>query len=168
MVKDTVNALVNAVRGMQGSTGWAEYKHGGGAQALAAGARTKLVVDAAEKIESQLPVDTGPLWNTANNTIKGRAGDAILVKIQCTFTPDDATASQVDFDVDIGGAIGKVEEQVYSVTGGAGVPALVSYTFLAYMLGTWAANGGSIYATADGPGVVTNLRVVLAVVHRAR
>lgn len=42
-------------------TGWAVYNHGGGAQAIAANTRTKLSIDGATKIESQLPDDTGAL-----------------------------------------------------------------------------------------------------------
>lgn len=166
LVARAVNALRNAVTGLEGRTGWAVYNHGGGAQTLVAATRTQLSIDGATKIESQLPADTGPLWDS--NKITGREGDAIVVKVQCTFTPADAVATEVLFDVDIGGAIGIVERQSFPVTNGAGNPHYFSWTFLAYTLDTWEANGGAVYATADGAGDLTDLRIVIQRGHKAR
>lgn len=150
------------------STGWAVYNHGGGAQSLATSTRTQLSIDGATKIESQLPLDTGPLWDTATDTITGRTGDGIVCKIQCIFTPSDATASEVLFDVDIGGGVGIVEYQTFAATKGSGMAHYVSWTFAAYTMSTWLANGGKIHATADGPGDITALRIVVQRTHKAR
>lgn len=166
--QDWPRLVANAINAFRGQTGWAVYNHGGGPQALVAATRTKMVIDAATKIESQKPNDVDALWDTATNTITGRNGDAILVKAQCVFTPTDATASIINFDVDIGGSVGIVEKQQFSVTGGAGVPVPISWTFAAYTLNTWEANGGAIYATADGPGNITEMRVVIQRTHKAR
>lgn len=163
-----VAKAVNAIGLRTDFTGWAVYNHGGGAQSLTAATRTQLSIDGATKDESQLPSDVTALWDTATDTIVGRNGDAIVVKAQCVFTPSDATASIIDFDVDIGGAVGIVEKQQFTVAGGAGVPVPISWTFAAYTLDTWEANGGAIYATADGPGSITELRVVIERAHKAR
>lgn len=149
-------------------SGWAVYVHGGGTQSLVAAARAKIAIDGATKIESQLPPDTGPLWDTATDTITGRNGDAIVVKVQCVFTPTSALASEIVFDVDIGGTVGVVEEQKFTVAGGAGVPVPISWTFVAYTLDTWEANGGAVYAEADGPGDITGLRILIDRTHKAR
>jgi len=151
------------------STGWETYVHGGGAQTLVASTRTKLSIDgAAFSNTAQKPTDVAALWDTVTNTITGREGDALLIKIQGTFTPSDATASFVEFDVDIGGSIGIVERENMALTGGAGVTAPFTFSFGGYTLDTWEANGGSIYATADGPGDIDSLRIVVIRVHKAR
>lgn len=148
-------------------TGWAAYVHGGGAQSLSASTRTQLQIDGATKIETQLPSDSGPLWDDVNDKITGRNGDSIVVKIQGVFTPSDATASNLKLDVDIGGSVGIVEKQDFPITNGAGVAHDFSWTFLAYTLDTWEANGGAVYATSDGAGGVTGLRIIITRTHRA-
>jgi hypothetical protein len=166
--RDVDSATTAAAATGPNATGWEVYNHGGGAQALAASTRTKLQIDGATSITSQGPVDAGALWDTTNDKITGRNGDAITVKIQLTFTPDDATASDFTVDVDIGGAIGIVERQDFAVIRGAGVAHYFAWTFVAYTLGTWEANGGEVYATCDGPGDITDLRIVIARIHKAR
>lgn len=163
-------ALVVAVEDLftsvSGRTGWAVYVHGGGAQSLAAATRTQLLIDGATKNETQLPTDTGPLW--ASNAITGRNGDGVVIKVQCIFTPTDATATELVMDVDIGGTVGIVEYRAMPTTNGSGVAHYISWTFAAYTLDTWEANGGKVYATADGPGDITDLRIVIQRTHKAR
>lgn len=149
-------------------TGWAVYVHGGGAQTITANTRTKLSIDGSNKIETQLPIDTGPLWDTVTNTITGREGDAIDVKIQFVFTPTTAAATEINIEVDIGGAIGVVEYETRALTRGAGNPHNITLAFPAYTLDTWEANGGEIYVEVDGPGSVTALRIVIVRTHKAR
>lgn len=169
-IKGILNRLtaLEAVAAANDFTGWETYTHTGGAQALVAATRTALTIDGGGSITSQKPTDVTQLWDTTSNTITGRNGDAIVVKAQCVFTPSDATASIIDFDVDIGGSVGIVEEQQFTVAGGAGVPLPISWTFGAYTLDTWEANGGTINATCDGPGSITELRVVIQRTHKAR
>ena len=171
LVARAVNYLTRKVEGLLARTdysGWAIYSHGGGAQALTTDNRTTLSIDGASKLEGQLPPDTGPLWDTATSTITGREGDAIVVKIQCIFTPSSSAASNILFDVDIGGAVGVVEYQSFALTKGAGNAHFISWSFVAYTLDTWEANGGAVNATADGPGSITQLRAVIARIHKAR
>lgn len=148
-------------------TGWAVYNHGGGTQSLAASTRTQLVIDGSPSITNQLPYDVRALWDTSNNTITGRIGDGIVAKVQCIVTPTTAAASEVLFDVDIGGGVGIVEYQTFILGKGSGNPHYVSFSFPAYTLDTWATNGGKIYATADGPCDVTSLRVLIQRTHKA-
>ena len=156
------------VETLSGSTGWAVYNHGGGSQALTADNRQKLNLDAATKIESQLPEDTGPLFDGSTGKVVGRNGDSIVIKIQCVFTPTSSAASNILFDIDIGGAVGIVEYQSFALTKGAGNAHFISWSFVAYTLDTWEQNGGDIYATSDGPGAIDQLRIVIARIHKAR
>lgn len=169
LVARAINYLLTFAQGSQalvGSSGWANYPHSG-TQSLTAGARTKLVINGTGKNESQLPTDTGPLWDTATNTITGRQGDSIVAKVQFIFTPSSALASNLDLEIDIGGLVGTVEDETKSIFRGAGVAHPLSFTFPAYTLDTWAANGGEIYATCDGPGVISGLRIVILRTHKA-
>ena len=167
-VANAINYLLKWVTDRGEATGWAVYNHGGGAQAIAANTRTKLTIDGASKIESQLASDTGPLWDTATNKITGRNGDAINIKIQFVFTPTNSSATEIDIEVDIGGSIGVVEYDTRALTRGAGNPHNITLAFPAYTLDTWEANGGEIYVEVDGPGSVTALRIVIVRVHKAR
>lgn len=151
-----------------GASGWEVYNHGGGAQTLVAGVRKKLEIDGATSQTNQAPIGVASLWDKVLDRITGRNGDAIVVKVQFVFTPDDATASDLSVDVDLRGPIGIVEKQDFAVIQGAGVPHSFAFTFLAFQGATFEANGGEVYATCDGPGVVTNMRVVIARVHKAR
>lgn len=148
------------------TSGWAVYNHGGGTQSLASSTRTQLSIDGATKIETELPPNSGPLWNTVSNAITGRYGDAIVVKVQCIVTPTTAAASEVLFEIDVAGGVGVVEYQTFILGKGSGNPHYISWTFLAYTLDTWAANGGKLYATADGPVNVTSLRILINRTHR--
>ena len=168
LVSQAIRELASRLSTVERNTGWAVYNHGGGAQAIAANTRTKLVIDGATKIESQLPDGTGPLWDTATNTITGRNGDAIDIKIQFVFTPTSAAATEIDIEVDIGGGVGVVEYDTRALTRGAGNPHNITLAFPAYTLNTWEANGGEIYVEADGPGSVTALRIVIVRTHKAR
>ena len=164
----TKNAVYDKIEALEGYTGWAVYNHGGANQAIAANTRTKLLIDGATKIESQLPTDTGPLWDTATSKIIGRNGDAIDIKIQFVFTPTTAAATEIDIEVDIGSPVGVVEYDTRALTRGAGNPHNITLAFPAYTLNTWQANGGEIYVRADGPGSVSALRIVIVRTHKAR
>lgn len=148
-------------------TGWGAYFDGAGSQAISAATRTQVTINSAATIVTQKPADVATFWDNSTNTITGREGDAIVVKVQCIFTPSDATASMALFDVDIGGSIGIVEYHTFTIALGSGVAHYLSWTFVAYTLDTWEANGGKIYITTDGPGALTSKRVVIARVHKA-
>ena len=158
------DAQIAALSPLAGASGWAVYNDTAGAQSLTAGGTATFTVNAGSKIETYAP-DGIALWS--GNKITGREGDAIVVKVQCVFTPSDAVASTLDFSVDIGGAIGEVEYQNFPVTKGAGMPHKVSWTFLAYTLDTWEANGGTVRVVSDGAGQLTSKRVLISRVHKA-
>ena len=149
-------------------TGWAVYNHGGGALALTGGVRTQLVIDGATKIETEMPPGMGSLWDTSNNAIRGRLGDGIVVKVSFTFTPSSGVANEMLAEIDVGGGVGVVEIQTFAVNKGAGVPIYISWTFTAYTLDTWVANGGKIYVTANGPGSLTVPVVLIQHTHRGQ
>lgn len=84
------------------------------------------------------------------------------------FTPNNSAATEINIEVDIGGAVGVVEYETRALTRGAGNPHNITLAFPAYTRDTWEANGGEIYVEVDGPGSVTALRIVIVRTHRAR
>lgn len=149
-------------------TGWAVYNHGGGALALTGGVRTQLVIDGATKIETEMPPGMGSLWDTSTNAIRGRLGDGIVVKVSFAFTPSSGVANEILAEIDVGGAIGVVENNTHALNKGSGVAHYISWTFTAYTLDTWVANGGKIYVTANGDGSLTIPVVLIQHTHRGQ
>lgn len=169
LVKETVNALVVAVRGLSASrtrTGWVSYVHTGAAQTLTASTKVALVNNAGTIIDGQKPSDITALYN--GTYITGRTGDSIGLGLELTFTPSDGTASNFYMAVDIGGAVGEIYPRDFPIFRGASVPHKISYNILAYTLDTWAANGGIVRVECDGPGSITAVRFVIHSLHRAR
>jgi hypothetical protein len=127
--------------------------------------KTSLINNAGSRIETQKPDDVSDLYNGA--VILGRNGDAIIAGIEFTFTPSSGLASWLSVSIDIGGAVGELYAQEYSVLYGSGVGHRIAYTAAAYTLDTWQANGGSVKVMSDGPGIVTGVRYVIHRIHKA-
>jgi len=147
-------------------TGWANYQDTAGAQTLAASTQAMFTNNAGAIIQSQKPSDVTAFWDS--NKITGRTGDAIMVKVQMVCTPSDASASMLNVQVDIGGTIGVLEEHDFPLTAGSGVAHPISFTFLAFTMATWEANGATINVTCDGGASLTAKRIVVARMHKAR
>lgn len=146
-------------------TGWGAYYHTGSTQALSASTKATLTNNAGTVIESEKPSDITAFYSAGK--ITGREGDGIAVGIELTFTPDDATASNLYVAIDIGGAIGEIYPKDFPITGGASVAHKISYNITAFTLDTWEANGGTVKVEADGPGVVSTVRYVIHRIHKA-
>lgn len=140
--------------------GWGSYRDTAGSQALVGGVRTLWTNNAGTVNETYKPRDRASFWST--NKLRGALGESLVIKIQCTFTPTSAAAKLLDIEVNIGGAIGALESLTLSLPKGSGVPQNISWTFLAYTLDTFVANGGEIYFTADGPGNITNKLLIIS------
>ena len=165
LVAQAVNRSANAVGAL---TGWSNNAHGGTDLTVPASTPTDYVVDGAVEIVTQKPADVPDFW--ADNKITGRNGDAIIVKVQFDCIPDDAVATNINIQVNIGGAVGVVEEHDFPLVRGALVSHPITFTFLAYTLNTWEANGGRIVLTADGDVTIpaANRRILIARAHKAR
>ena len=146
-------------------TGWGAYFHTGAAQSLLANTKATLVNNAGSVLQDQKPVDVATFYN--GSVIPGRNGDGAAIGIEFTFTPSSALASAITVSIDIGGAVGEIYVQEYAILKGSGAAHKVAYIATAYMLDTWAANGGAVKVICDGPGSITLVRYVIQRLHRA-
>ncbi|GAA0729986.1 hypothetical protein [Sphingomonas japonica] len=169
-VANAINALQASLAALQlrvdDKSGWANYRDSTAGQALVADTRAQWTNNAATIDDSEKPTDVATYWDAADNAVPGMAGDAVVLRIQSTFTPSDGTASMLTMDLDIGGGT-LVDQQSIAITGGAGVPQRISFTSLGFQRDTWEANGAKVYVTADGPGDLTNKRILVARMHKA-
>lgn len=100
--------------------------------------------------------------------IEGRNGDAILYTIEFTATPTEVGTTYMESWVDIGGAVGELYRRIITFPKGNGVERQVTFTTLAYTLGTFEANKGIIHVTSNGTADIQDIRVVTSPIHRAR
>lgn len=163
---DTVEMLLLELSArVDDKSGWANYRDGSAGQTLAANTRALWTNDAATVDDAEKPSDVPTYWDATNSLIPGHAGDAIVLRIQSTFTPSDGTASMLSMELDIGGMT-LVDQQFIPITGGAGVAQSFSFTSLGFQRGVWEANGAKIYVMSDGPGVLTAKRILVARMHK--
>lgn len=156
---------VRKVKGNQVS-GWGAYVHTGAAQGIAGGVKATLVNNRGAILEMQKPADVATFYD--GDAIPGRNGDGVAIGIELTFTPSSGQSSAIVVSIDIGGAIGELYSQEYAILKGSGIPHKVAYTATAYMLDTWAANGGIVKVICDGPGSITAVRYVIQRLHKAK
>lgn len=147
--------------------GWANYVDAS-SQAIVANTRTLWTNAATSKDETQKPSEVPFFWDTANNLIPGRDGDAINIRLKMTATPQDTTASHLLIEFDIGGAIGVLDSHSFPLTDGALMGMPITYPLPAFNRATFAANGARIYVTADGPVTLSNKALLVQRVHRGR
>ena len=165
-LQSQINVLEARIAILEGATGWGEYTHTGSTQSLTASTKAALVNNKGGVLEVQKPTDVGTLYD--GTVITGRNGDSILGVIEMTFTPDDAVASNLFVAIDIGGAVGEIYPEDFTIALGAGLPHIIRYAPPAYTLNTWEANGGTIRVEADGDGVISDVRYVIHRLHKAR
>ena len=167
----SANASEVAIAGMGGgiaaalTSGWGAYVHTGAMQTLAAGVKVTLTNNAGSVIETQKPADIATFYD--GSVITGREGDGVAIGVELTFTPSSGAASLITVAIDIGGAVGELYVQEYTILHGSGVAHKVAYVANAYQLDTWEANGGLVKVLADGPGSVTLVRYVIQRLHKA-
>lgn len=162
-----VDTLKSQTDPLVATPGWANYADTT-TQMLAAGVRTKWTNAATSKDETQKPGEIATWWDTPNNKIPGRDGDAINIRLKMTATPQDTTASSLLIEFDIGGAIGVLDSHKFPLTDGAMVSMPITYPLPAFNRATFAANGATIYVTADGPVILSNKALLVQRVHRGR
>ncbi|WP_394659895.1 hypothetical protein [uncultured Novosphingobium sp.] len=164
-------AAVDAIKAqtdpLYATPGWANYADSA-VQTLAAGVRTIWTNAATTKDETQVPAEVGSFWNPATSKIPGRDGDAINIRLKMTVTPQDTTASSLLIEFDIGGTIGVLDSHKFPLTDGAMVAMPITYPLPAFNRSTFAANGATIYVTADGPVTLSNKALLVQRVHRGR
>lgn len=117
-------------------------------------------------IESQKPTDVLTFYN--GSTITGRNGDGVLMTIDCKLIPTGAGTSTVEIWFDIGGTIGELYRRITTFPKGVGVVRPLNFTVSGYTLGTWEANGATVYIRANGAMSVYDIRYLITRTHKAR
>jgi hypothetical protein len=145
-------------------TGWGSYTHTGAAQTLSAGVKVTLTNNAGTIIDSQKPDDIAAFYS--GGLVAGRNGESAIIGVNIVFTPSSALASTLYMAVDIGGSIGEIEPDDFSVLKGSGVAHRINYTKAPYMGATFAANGGAIKVMSDGPGEITGTTYLIHRLHK--
>lgn len=156
---------VRKIKGNQVS-GWGAYVNTGASQHLSGGVKATLANNRGAVLEMEKPADVATFYD--GSVIPGRNGDGVAIGIELTFTPSSGQSSAIVVSIDIGGAVGELYSQEYAILKGGGIPHRVAYTATAYMLDTWAANGGTVKVICDGPGEVTAVRYVIQRLHKAK
>ena len=151
-------------------TGWAEYRDTAYTDvspfSVVASTDTVLPNNAGAKIESQKPTDITEFYD--GTVITGRNGDALGITIDLKAVPTTAGATFVEIWIDIGGSIGPLYKRIITFPKGSGVVRPINFTVNAYTLGTWEANGGTVYVRSDGPVDIYDIRYVFTRLHKAQ
>lgn len=152
-------------------TGWAtyvdtQYTDSVNAFTLPALQDTTLPNNAGSKIESQLPIDVTTFYD--GSVITGRNGDNI--DVMCYFKAEPTAANQwLDVWIDIGGSVGELYRQTFAFPRGAGTPRGILYALPSgYTLGTWEANGGTIYLRSNDEVNIYGINLNVDRSHKAR
>lgn len=133
-------------------TGWGSYVDGthisaGTAFTALSGVDTALPNNKATVNESQKPSHVTTFYD--GTVITGRNGDNLDIMIYFKAIPTNVSQS-IDIWIDIGGAVGELYRQTYSFPKGIGVERGIMYPLpSAYTLGTWEANGGTVYINSS-------------------
>jgi hypothetical protein len=151
-------------------TGWGTYvdtQYPVGSQfAVAANTDTLLPNNAGSKIETQKPADVVTFYD--GSVITGREGDGIDIMIYFKAVPT-APAQYIDIWIDIGGTVGELYRQTFSFPKGAGIDRGILYPVpSAYTLGTWEANGASVYVRSDSILNIYDINYNIDRNHKAR
>ena len=149
-------------------TGWAQYADTQYTDiapfSILADTDTVLPNNAGNVIESQLPADVSTFYSAGK--ITGRNGDGLGITIDFTATPTAGSATFIEVWIDIGGAVGQLYRRIISFPKGTGVERPVNFTVIGYTLGTWEANGGTVYVRSNGPVDIYGQRYVLTRTHK--
>lgn len=168
------STIANALNSMFGEiyerTGWAQYGDTLYTEAspfnLPANTDTVLPNNAGNTIDSQKPVDITSFYE--GGLITGRNGDSLDVMIY--FKAKSSTVDQfVDVWIDIGGGIGELYKQTYTFPKGQNTERGIMYSLAsAYTLGTWEANGGTVYVRSNAPVEIYDITFNFDRTHKAR
>jgi hypothetical protein len=148
--------------------GWGNYKDDGSAQTFNT-TDSKLQNDGAGSATDVdfLPHEirgSGALWDTTNDKITPiTAGDSYAVRVDLPVTAKTGSPNEIEFTLDIGGAVGVTNPIVTRwVTAAKTPPYNISISFPIYCGTTFEANGGQIFLKTDTGSVdITNPQVFI-------
>lgn len=151
-------------------SGWGQYQDTqytqGSPFSLTADTDTILPNNAGSVIESQLPTDVAELYD--GSVITGRNGDGILITVDMNATPTSVAATALEVWIDIGAPVGELYRRILTFPKGNGVERAINFSVSGYTLGTWEANGGTVYVRSNGPVDIHAIRYVITRTHKAR
>lgn len=170
-VGSSVRAKLNSLIARDNAIGWGDYVDSTYTELspflLSADTDTVLPNDGVNGPRGFLPEDSANpgsalnLFDTANNQIIGRNGDGLIVSIEYKVKPATGTATFIDTWIDIGAPIGELYRRTNTFPKGSGVERNIISSQGVYTLGTWEANGGTIYVNSNGPCEVYGIRCLL-------
>jgi len=134
------------------TSGWASYVDTvhvdlGTSFTVSADTDTILPNNAGTIIDSQKPSDIATFYD--GSVITGRNGDALDMMLYFKAVPSAAN-QWLEVWVDIGGAVGELYKQTFVFPKGASVERGIVYGLpSAYTLGTWEANGATVYVRSN-------------------
>jgi hypothetical protein len=165
----TSDANGNASWGPDGCfTGWESITDNTNSYAITGGDTVTIAIQRDVVINSQLPCGIDSLWNMTDSTIIGRDGDALNISLDWTATQNTNTATEFKWWVNIGGAVGIIYPTTYDQSKGNGVPKQYNKTTTVYTLDTWETNGGKIQFAADQNLTISDVRINIFRIHKAR
>jgi hypothetical protein len=121
-------------------------------------------------IETQKPLYIPTFYDPATQKILGRNGDGMNVEIEYKVRPlSSSSASRIRNAINIGGTVGEVWPNDFSMNKGANVEHNYIRSLGVYTLGTWEANGGQAKVQAFNSTVeIYDIRFVFHLLHKAR
>lgn len=152
-------------------TGWAsyvdtQYPNSGAPFTLTANTDTLLPNNAGTVIDSQKPADITAFYD--GTVITGRNGDNLDIMIYFKAVPS-VVNQWLDIWIDIGGTVGELYRQTFNFPRGAGTERGILYALpSAYTLGTWEANGGSVYVRSNASCDIYRINYNFDRSHKAR
>ena len=138
--------------GFTGKSGWAsytdsQYVDAGTAVTIPADSDTALPNNAGVIVDSQKPADITTFYD--GSVITGRTGDNLDIMVYFKAVPT-VVNQWLEVWIDIGGAVGELYRQTFVFPKGASIERGVVYGLpSAYTLGTWEANGATVYVRSN-------------------
>lgn len=174
---DLLQKILTAINGgtAAAGTGWASYGDSVHTSVsplvIAEGATAVITNNAANVINSQLPIGVSSFYDGVTNKITPEnSGDAYMLRID--FSAFTSTQSGLaTLELDIGAPQNEILRRGFTFPKGAGLANKidVSTSTLIYTLDTFIANGGSIELRSDvGSTSIYDITFIISRVHKAR
>ena len=154
---------------LYGVFGWAQYADTqytvGSPFSVAGNVDTVLPNNALNNIETQKPLDVATFYD--GSVITGRNGDGIAITVDMLAIPTNANTSYVEIWFDIGSGQ-DLYKRIISFPKGNGVERPINFSVSGYTLGTWEANGATVYVRADNTVNLYDIRYVITRTSKAK
>lgn len=149
-------------------TGWESIYDATSTWSIGAGDTQTILINREVVLNSQLPCGIDSLYNVTDSTIIGLEGDAYDISLDWTITQNSPSATEFKYWINIGGAVGAIYPTTYQVDKGNGNSQAYNKTTTVYTLDTWEANGGKIQFVSDNDITVSDVRINIFRIHKAR